>query len=356
MMRTAALVILLTLAGCSPVSPTAAVSPSAGGMCRLPVAIPALTPEQQAGGMSPTTYKVGIITVPGGDLTLDPDGGFNLRDYLWTSATLPVLRGTSVGYYDRAFHRWLPADRTQVSPDESHYAYFLGAGVEPGDTRGYVHVVDVATGRDRTLGAPLDTYRILAFGKDGIYFIYGPPSEMAPTPDAGLWLMEPNSGSIRRLFNDGWVHTVSGDVAWVMASDMDPHPTGNYPDSEVGPPNPPVVNLLLRRDLRSGSIQRWLYRPGFNVLPMSSYGAQVMVWVNKPGSNGAFNEYLMVSGPESATKLNSSVNLWATVNAGLGFADSNGIWLGGDAIYLYTARSGLQKVAGVKGFPSSACL
>ena len=216
-----------------------------------------------------------------------------------------------------------------------------------------MHVVDVATGRDRTLGSPLDTYRILSFGKDGIYFIYGSHSEMGPTPGAGLWLMDPDSGSIRQLFKDGWVHVLSASVAWVMASAQDPHPTSNFPDSEVGPPNPPVVNLLLRRDLTSSLIETWLYRPGFNVLPVISYGSQVLVWVEKPG----FNEFLLVSGPNSAVTLDGSISsdLWATASAGLSFADPNGIWLGGDAIYLYTAQAGLRKVVAVRGFPSGGC-
>ena len=323
--------------------------------CRLPVVVPIITPEQLAQGNNfPKNYQAGFVTFPGGDLTLDPNGGFSLPDGgLWTSVAEPVLRGRSVGYYAHASHRWLPADRTQVSPDETRYAYFGWAAVSPGDTRGYMHVVDVATGRDRTLGAPLDTYRILNFGRDGIDFIYGPQSEMGPTPGAGLWLMDPDSGSIRQLFKDGWVHAVNNGVAWVMASDQDPHPTSNYPDSEVGPPNPPVVNLLLRRDLTSSSIETWLYRPGFNVLPISAYGSQVLVWVNQPG----VEEFWLVSGPHSAVRLDSSItaNLWATASAGLGFADSNGIWLGGDAIYLYTAQAGLRRVAAVKGFPSGGC-
>ena len=238
----------------------------------------------------------------------------------------PLLHGVSVGYYDRVFHRWLPADRTEVSPDESRYAFFGPTAVGPGDMRGYVHVVDVATGRDRTLGSPLDSYRILGFGKDGIYFIYGSHSEMGPTPGAGLWLMDPDSGSIRQLFKDGWVSAVSDGVAWVMASDQDPHPTSDYPFSEAGPPNPPVINLLMRRDLTSGSIETWLHRPGFNLGVSSAYGSQVLVSVEKPGFYG----FLLVTGPSSAVSLNFSGdysrNPWqATAFNGLGFADQHGI-------------------------------
>ena len=172
--------------------------------------------------------------------------------------------------------------------------------------------------------------------------------------------MDPGSGAIRHLFKDGWVSKVSDGYAWVMANDQDPHPTSNYPPAEVGPPNPPVVNLLLRRDLSSGASQTWLHRPGFNVSVLGTFGPQLLVWVNKPDSTTFIEEYLLVSGPNSTQTIpfagDPLKGPWQmTSSAGLGFADQHGIWLGGDATYLYTAQSGLRKVAAVAGYPGNSC-
>ena len=113
----------------------------------------------------------------------------------------------------------------------------------------------------------------------------------------------------------------------------------------------------MRRDLTAGSIETWLHRPGFNLGVSSAYGSQVLVSVEKPGFYG----FVLVTGPSSAVSLNFSGdyrnNPWqATANAGLGFADQHGIWLGGDAIYLYTPQSGLRKIAAVPGYPTNGCV
>ena len=357
---TPTLVILVMLAACSPASPArGAASPAPVAhaplpvACRLPVIVPISTPEQRSQGIDPTTYQAGFVTFPAGQLTADPQGGFTFdsNSVSWISVAQPVLHGTSrIGYYDRAFHRWLPAGPTQVSPDESRYAYV--DAVQGGlYSSGRIHVVDVATGRDRTLDVPISPYRIFEFGQDGIYV-----NNYGGLGRAGLWLIDPDSGAIRQLFNDGWVEAVRDGAAWVAASAQDHHPTSNMPGGDAGPPSPPVISLLMRRDLTSGSTETWLNRPGTNLYVQGIYGPPFLVWVNSPGSD----EYVLLSGPGSALDLNFSgdplKNPWTlTAVRGLGFVDQHGIWLGGDAIYLYTSQTGLRQVAAVPGYPSNTC-
>ena len=141
-----------------------------------------------------------------------------------------------------------------VSPDGRRYVYmdYTQGGLY---VFGQIHVVDVATGRDRTLDLPAAEYEIFDFSADGIYLTYGPYAE-----SAGLWLLNPDSGAIRQVFQDGYVVAVANGEAWLVVSEQDLHPTSPLPGGE-GNAKLPVLNVLLRRDVKSGQVTEWLRRP-----------------------------------------------------------------------------------------------
>src|SRR5260370_12127525 len=138
-----------SIAGASP-SPSPTTSPSPAGQalsCRLPVRWAA-----QDG------FKGGFLSFPDQVLTVDP---------------------TASLFYDRAFAKWLPAMRTQVSPDGRRYAY---AGETPNSyAGGTLHVVDVPTGVDTIVYSGRTTYTVVDFAAAGIYFTQYPvPSRPPP--------------------------------------------------------------------------------------------------------------------------------------------------------------------------------
>src|ERR1700694_2323111 len=179
------------------------------------------------------SYPNGVISSNAADEFTSVDDGFG-----WHSSTAPVLRGTGpVGYYDAAFKRFVPVPRAQVSPDGRRYVYmdYTQGGLF---AYGQLHVVDVASGLDRTLGLPAAQYLIFDFAADGIYFTYGPYGQ-----SAGLLLVNPDSGAIRQVFPDGYVLAVANGEAWLTVNEQDLHPTSPLPGGE-GEPAPLVLHGL----------------------------------------------------------------------------------------------------------------
>src|SRR5260370_6218009 len=129
-------------------SPTTSPSPAGQALsCRLPVRWAA-----------PDGFKGGFLSFPDQVLTVDP---------------------TASLFYDRAFAKWLPAMRTQVSPDGRRYAY---AGETPNSyAGGKLHVVDVATGVDTIVYSGRTTYTVVDFAAAGIYVTsYPVPFDATP--------------------------------------------------------------------------------------------------------------------------------------------------------------------------------
>src|SRR5216683_7389359 len=147
-------------------SPTTSPSPAGQALsCRLPVIWAA-----------PDGFKGGFLSFPDQVLTVDP---------------------TASLFYDRAFAKWLPAFRTQVSPDGRRYAY---AGEGPNSSAGgKLHVVDVATGGDTVVYSGGTTYSVVDFAAAGIYVT------SAQAPDGathGLWLQDPSGGQPKLISSE----------------------------------------------------------------------------------------------------------------------------------------------------------
>jgi hypothetical protein len=311
------------------------------------------------------SYPDGAISSGPADEFTSVEDGFG-----WRSSATPVLRGTGpVGYYDAAVKRFLPVPRAQVSPDGRRYAYmdYTQGGLY---AYGQLHVVDVATGLDRTLGLPAAQYLIFDFSADGIYFTYGPYGQ-----SAGLLLLNPDSGATRQIFPDGYVLAVADGEAWLAVNEQDLHPTTPLPGEE-GIPKPLILNVLLRRDVRSDQVTEWVRRPltasHFELLGVYSGSPALLIYLADDSdvrwsNNSVPYEVWLVSRPATPERVAAGLtsdletNPWyrtgrvATSYTGLGISDAHGIWLGGSAIYLYQHGKGLTKVATFPGFPANGC-
>jgi len=312
------------------------------------------------------------VSYPDGRISADAVDSFTqLEDgFGWSSAVTPVLRGTGpVGYFDAAVKRFLPVPRSQVSPDGRRYAYmdYTKGGLY---AYGQLHVVDAVTGQDRTLPLEAAQYLIFDFSADGIYFTYGPYGQ-----SAGLLLVNPDTGAVHEVIPDGYVVAVEGGQAWIVFNEQDPHPTSPLPGGE-GNAIPPVLNVLVRRDVKSGQVTEWMRRPlaaaGFELLGIYAGTPAILAYLvpnNYPrwNNNTVPYEIWLMPAPATTVRVGAGItsdlesNPWYRTgrveisSAGLGISDAHGIWLGGSAIYLYQPGRGLTKVAAFPGFPANGC-
>ncbi len=297
--------------------------------CRLPL----FTVRTQ------TTAQGEFLNVRDGSVMDDPNGTFSTDGSHSQSQAGPVLHGNLPATYDRAAGRWVPASQTAISPDGSRYAYIEFSG-QGSDFR--LHVVDVATGRDRTLNLPTDNWSLLAFTTAGLYVTKSYP-EVGNGP--GLWLINPDSGAVQAIFTDSTVQMVSGNAAWILArneSDPLPGPGG------IGP----ASNEILRRDLTTLQTTTWLYRSGFGLYVVAAAADSVIV----SGDDTSANYLWMMSGPGQAVPITVPETSDSVSVSGGPIADGNGWWLGSlDGVYLWTARTGAVLVSQSLAVPAGAC-
>lgn len=312
-MRALAAAILLLLSACSqaPATPTAVASASraaassasaqAAPACKLPV-------WWQVGN----DIHGAFVSVPGGAVT---DAG--------TVPALPNVYGAS---FVASTNRWVGVDRSMLSPDGTRYAYWKGT-----PQTNEVHVVDIATGIDRTLYSGPTLYIVIAFESDAIYLVHG----VQPRQGAfeHLFRLDPAGGPItlvagsdRHMYQWGWVMIGDG-AAW----GIDYRSVGGA-----------YIYSLLRLDLTTGQATSWfesppdelvwplvtdlqhrLYVEGVNV---GQGVAQTDLW--RVGAAGDAPVQLANPGP---------VNLADNIGSPSAFvADSQGVWLSGaDGVWLY---------------------
>jgi len=163
-------------------SPSSTTGSVGGRSCRLPV----VTWTQTAQGR---VAAEGFLTYPTAQLTSDASGGVVLDGTRYRSTAKPYLYGggPGAGSYDWPLGRWLPVKPRSVSPDGSHYAYSTDFGA--------IHVVDVATGIDRTLKGLEGPDYVLYYAKEGVYF----NQEWEGPPGPGLWLLDPVTGTVQAV-------------------------------------------------------------------------------------------------------------------------------------------------------------
>jgi len=282
-----------------------------------------------------SSSKGEFLSLSDGQIVDDPNGGFVTAGALLRSQAEPVLSGTPPVVYDRAAGRWVPG---VVAPDGTRYAYVdygqsLGAGS--------VHVVDVATGRDRALNLPRNAWSVLAFTAAGIYLRKSYGEGMGP----GLWVVDPDSGFLRSLFTDSTVMAVSGQTAWIGATNTsDPLP------------QPPGIgggyNELRSIDLNTSKSTTWFYRSGTNLNVIAAAGGSLLV----SGFDIA-GSYLWAVGAPGKSDLITDPATGDPFSYAIASAAAPGSWWLGTAggIYLWTARTGAVLLADADASPAGAC-
>jgi streptogramin lyase len=294
--------------------------------CRLPVFT-----------STDSTEQGGFLSLRDGVVTTDPKGGFVPGGLLSHSQASPVLYGQLPATYDATADRWVPGGRT--SPDGSRYAYveYSSQGFDF-----HVHVVDVATGRDRTLSLPTGNWSLLAFTAAGLYVSQSYP-EVGNAP--GLWLVNPDTGAVQTIFTDATVQMVAGQKAWIVAR--------NNADTLPGVPGiGQSNNEILSRDLTSLQTATWLYRPGSSMFVAGAGNGSIVV----SGFEVASSFLVVLTGPSQAVPINVPETSDPVPVAGAPISDANGWWLGSlDGIYLWTQRTGAVLVSESLAAPAGAC-
>src|SRR5207237_8778223 len=97
-----------------------------------------------------TSATPAFLNPQNGEVVTDPAGAFVASGIRVRSTATPVLTGYLPATYDRTEKRWVPAPEEAISPDQTRYVY--AEFVAPYQAR--LHVVDIASGSDRTLTAP----------------------------------------------------------------------------------------------------------------------------------------------------------------------------------------------------------
>ena len=171
----------------------------------------------------------GFLVFPGATFTPDP-----------TATPDPLPKGA----YDRAVGKWLPVDIQEVSPDGTHYAFAIPPGMPPASDN-KVHVVDAATGLDRTFPAT-HPWSVVDYGTDGVYLHESTVN--GAYVSNGLWRLDPSTGRVDELAAKGdWKGEANG-VAWGI------DPPGDYRSASPSPNNR-VVRLDLRTRQQSTYVQ-----------------------------------------------------------------------------------------------------
>jgi streptogramin lyase len=291
--------------------------------CKLPLFV----------STTPTSYGE-FLSLRDGVVAADPSGRFVTDGTLSQSQATPVLRGYMPATYDRAAGRWVPGSAT--SPDGLRYAYI--AYSQPFE--GVLHVVDIATGRDRTLPLANGPWGMIGFTNEGIYvhFTYegfGP----------GMTLVNPDSGATRTVFADSTAHLVSGQTAWIA--------TRNETDTLPGPPGiGGNYNEVQSRDLTTSQKTTWLYRPGSNLYVVAAAAGSIVV----SGYDIASSLLLVVTAPGQAVPITVPETGDSIPWSSGAVADANGWWFGTlDGVYLWTPHTGAILVSPATAAPAGAC-
>jgi streptogramin lyase len=256
------------------------------------------------------------------------------------TTTEPVLVGSSSAYFDAATGRWLPvSDGSAVSPDGSRYAYTSYDPNSPGPAAN-LHVVDVATGKDRLLPTQQGFWAVIGFGPHGIYL-----DQRYEGIGPGLYLVDPDTGAISQLFKDGAVGVVAGSTAWIgvfNTADKLPQPPGIGGGS----------NEIDKRDVSTGATTRWFYAPGTNVYVSAVVDGSpiVNIW------DGTSIKWVIVTAPNQAQPMDFPFTNDAMPYYTGFVPDPMGVWVGSpDGVYLWTARTGGILVSEEPSTPAGPC-
>jgi hypothetical protein len=201
-----------------------------------------------------------------------------------------------------------------------------------------VHVVNVAQATEKTFDVALDPnqdamgFTVGDFDATGVY-LAADQIEQLP---AGVWLMNPDTGSIRRVAQVQTAYAIHGGYAWLAS--IDPRDSSPPQLRRSGTASDSIVRV----NLSSGERTTWFFRPGMQVrlIGFDSVGSPIAN-VSDPTSND-LSETWLTGGPSGQEVLVHAGSLDLEQPQG----DGDRIWFGSYwGIYLFTAAHGLQKVA-----------
>ncbi len=286
---------------------------------------------------SSSTWQGEFLSLSSGTLAEDPQGGFVTSGTQSKSLASPVLTGQHPATYDRVAARWVPASSTEMSPDGSRYAYVDYTVPQ----NGQLHVVNVATGGDRTLSIPTSRWGVVGFTADGIYL-----HQSYEVIGAGLTLVNPDTGAVRTVFTDSIVDAISGQVAWVV--DRNPNDTLPAAFGTEGP----AYNEVQGRDLSTSKTTTWIYRPGSSLAVAAAANGSIFVH----GYDVAADILLVVTAPGQAQPVTvPETDNPVPLSGGL-VADAHGWWMGSlDGVYLWTPHTGAILVSEMTASPTGPC-
>ena len=300
--------------------------------CRLPV----FTRSE-----SPVAVQGGFLDLRTGVLAPDPTGAFafDSKTGQFQSTAAPSLIGLVPASFDPVTRRWLPSGSAAISPDHSHYAY---ASFPQGGSDRRVHVVEVATGRDRVLTTlPPGPWNVIGYGSDGVY-VNQAYEGFAP----GLQLVNPDSGAVRTVIADAVVFSVGDGAAWIGA--FNPKDAVPPPPSEGG-----TFNEVVRRDLATGQSAPWLYVSGASLYVAAVSQNRLLVTGYFRHGSGTW----IVSAANQSQRLRVPGTGEDLAFAGGFVSDAGGAWLSGPGgVYLWRPETGLSLVSEVAATPAGSCM
>lgn len=295
-------------------SATAAATAS-GLSCRLPIVT---FPNQ--------TTEAGFISFPAGTYARDPGGNISSKAY-----------GLA---YDRVYGRWLPVDWRLVSDDGTHYVYedYSDTVPSPG-SYSTIHLVTVATGGDRVLTRS-GQYTIMDYTGGGVYLTQWVGGHDGPGPQIG-WVLNPSTGGISGLSGgQKYGYSIGAGAGW----------RGDYNTADPTVHNGMTgFNRLIRVDLTTGAEATWLYVQGSDGVQLLGFDRSGHPIVSS-STNQVQTIYLLTDATHRTQLFTTPLFLYQMI------ADTHGIWFSdGAATYLYTAGSGIQKMATVGGNFAGGC-
>jgi hypothetical protein len=294
--------------------------------------------------------RTALVSFPGG--TVKPVNAF-VRTSQTTIRTVdrPYLSGTGPGSYDWGVRRWVPVPSAQVSPDGSHYTYEERHLLSPPSNWPalmLIHSVDAVTGvdhpntlRQESINDP--TYSVLAYGWEGIYLTMGGWESRG----GGLVRLDPATGRLVRIVEmPDQVVAIAPSIAWIE------HGNENDPKAEISPYDGAITpNEVLRKDVKTGTLVSWFYRPGqfVHVIGLDLDGYPIVTVAKQDTAD--LTEVWLVTAPGAGKQLHMD-----SAPAPLAATDGHGIWFAGEqGIYLHSWAAGLQLVARVPATIAGAC-
>jgi hypothetical protein len=303
----------------------------------------------------------GFIDTATGSFTPDPQSVMILDGAtgLYRTPGQPYLYGTpgdtalASRSYDSKFHRWLPVPPQYVSSDGGTYAYYA---FDPSG-HGSVHLVDVASGTDRTVPgttgpSPKAHYLVAGYLRDGVYL-----TQWGPTggPGLGLWRLDTASGAVTLVSTDAQAMGV-----FVGATPLQSPPTAEYPDAwwttvswDSSASSDPYVYFQYLSAVAGQHAEDWFKRPGsrMNVIGVDAHGHAVVL-ARSPSQV----ELWLLSTPNSASQIYSATNSGGpNLPFKTAVADHGGWWIGSSAGMFFATTTAFTQVSRMPSVAVGGC-